>query len=253
MGEMSAEFKRVRAEMEEDEQVASLMRGLRGQNLNDSMFAADDVEMRLVQVDMDGGEELPLVYDPATISAYWGRRPKAVAQRIVQLLGVAGGFLGGVALDVILKRVKENEVKRAIQLREIVTSLGPAYIKLGQALSIRPDILSPAAMVELQKLCDKVPSFDNAAAMKLMEAELGVPPMSIFSELSDAPIAAASLGQVSLGWLERAGSVWNMAGLGWAGGAAEEGGGRDPEWTTSEFEKFYTAENLKCANVKMIL
>lgn len=57
----------------------------------------------------------------------------------------------------------QNEVARAIELREIVTSLGPAYIKLGQALSIRPDILSPAAMTELQKLCDKVyccfPSF----------------------------------------------------------------------------------------------
>lgn len=50
----------------------------------------------------------------------------------------------------------QNEVKRAIELREIVTSLGPAYIKLGQALSIRPDILSPSAMTELQKLCDKV-------------------------------------------------------------------------------------------------
>lgn len=50
----------------------------------------------------------------------------------------------------------QNEVTRAIELREIVTSLGPAYIKLGQALSIRPDILSPTAMTELQKLCDKV-------------------------------------------------------------------------------------------------
>lgn len=50
----------------------------------------------------------------------------------------------------------QNEVARAIELREIVTSLGPAYIKLGQALSIRPDILSPVAMTELQKLCDKV-------------------------------------------------------------------------------------------------
>lgn len=50
----------------------------------------------------------------------------------------------------------QNEVARAIELREIVTSLGPAYIKLGQALSIRPDILSPSAMTELQKLCDKV-------------------------------------------------------------------------------------------------
>ncbi|KAE9452946.1 hypothetical protein C3L33_15161, partial [Rhododendron williamsianum] len=52
--------------------------------------------------------------------------------------------------------VSTNEVSRAIELRDIVTSLGPAYIKLGQALSIRPDILSPAAMTELQKLCDKV-------------------------------------------------------------------------------------------------
>ncbi len=56
-----------------------------------------------------------------------------------------------------------------------MTSLGPAYIKLGQALSIRPDILSPAAMVELQKLCDKVPSFDHAVAMKVIEDELGAP------------------------------------------------------------------------------
>jgi hypothetical protein len=45
----------------------------------------------------------------------------------------------------------------------------------GQALAIRPDILSPAAMNELQKLCDKVPSFDNAVAMKVIEDELGAP------------------------------------------------------------------------------
>lgn len=64
-------------------------------------------------------------------------------------------------------KLKEHEVKRAIQLRDIVTSLGPAYIKLGQALSIRPDILSPAAMNELQKLCDKVPSFDSTVAMQV--------------------------------------------------------------------------------------
>jgi predicted unusual protein kinase regulating ubiquinone biosynthesis (AarF/ABC1/UbiB family) len=64
-------------------------------------------------------------------------------------------------------KLQENEVRRAIQIRNIVTSLGPAYIKLGQALSIRPDILSPAAMNELQKLCDKVPSFDSTVAMQV--------------------------------------------------------------------------------------
>lgn len=139
---------------------------------------------------------LPLDYDPDIIADYWGRRPVAVATRVVQLLGIAGGFLGGLALDFVQNRTQQNEVwllhrwfkahpqhpmqvsmsyccvhnlrphwlqvKRAIQLRNIMTSLGPAYIKLGQALSIRPDLLSPAAMNELQKLCDKVRSALNS-------------------------------------------------------------------------------------------
>ena len=88
------------------------------------------------------------------------------------------------------------QVKRAIDLRNIVTSLGPAYIKLGQALSIRPDLLSPAAMVELQKLCDKVPSFDNRTAMAVIREELGGPWQEFYAELTPDPIAAASLGQV---------------------------------------------------------
>ncbi|KAJ8429689.1 hypothetical protein Cgig2_004488 [Carnegiea gigantea] len=87
----------------------------------------------------------------------------------------------------------QNEIARAIELREIVTSLGPAYIKLGQALSIRPDILSPAAMTELQKLCDKVPSFPDDVAMALIEEELGKPWHEIYSELSPSPIAAGNL------------------------------------------------------------
>lgn len=56
-------------------------------------------------------------------------------------------------------------------------------------------------MVELQKLCDKVPSFDNDLAMEVVEAELGVPWQEAFAELSSAPIAAASLGQVYKGKL----------------------------------------------------
>nr|PNR35367.1 hypothetical protein PHYPA_023267 [Physcomitrium patens] len=110
-------------------------------------------------------------------------------------------------MDIVTKKVKENEVKRAIELREIVTSLGPAYIKLGQALSIRPDILSPAAMTELQKLCDKVPSFPNDIAMALIESELGNPWQEIYSELTESPIAAASLGQVYKGKLIETGET----------------------------------------------
>ncbi|KAL3694793.1 hypothetical protein R1sor_008444 [Riccia sorocarpa] len=210
VGEMAEEMKRVRAQMEEDEQLSSLMRGLRGQNLIDNQFANSDTKMRLVEVNGTGGDgedTLPQVYDPETIARYWGKRPAAVATRIAQLLGVAGGFLSGIAMDILTKKVKENEVKRAIELREIVTSLGPAYIKLGQALSIRPDVLSPSAMTELQKLCDKVPSFPNDLAMALIEEELGKPWTEIYSELSESPIAAASLGQVYKGRLRETGEI----------------------------------------------
>ena len=79
-------------------------------------------------------------------------------------------------------------MERAGELRDVITSLGPFFIKLGQALSIRPDILSPRAMVELQKLCDKVPSFDNKLAMATIEKELGKPVDEIFSELTENPM-----------------------------------------------------------------
>nr|CAD1820939.1 unnamed protein product [Ananas comosus var. bracteatus] len=200
-GKMSEEIKKVRKQMEEDEQLATLMRGLRGQNLTDGQFADENITLRLVEVPaVNNSETLPLVYDPDIIASYWRKRPRAVATRIVQLLSVAGGFLSHLIWDL-------NEVARAIELREIVTSLGPAYIKLGQALSIRPDILSPAAMIELQKLCDKVPSFPDDVAMALIEEELGQPWQKIYSELSPSPIAAASLGQVYKGRLRETGEL----------------------------------------------
>ncbi|KAI4338240.1 hypothetical protein L6164_016583 [Bauhinia variegata] len=108
-------------------------------------------------------------------------------------------------MDVINKKVKENEVARAIELQEIVTSLGPAYIKLGQALSIRPDVLSPVAMTELQKLCDKVPSFPDDIAMALIEEELGQPWQNISHLcplLLEAFQTTTSLGQVYKGRLK---------------------------------------------------
>ncbi|KAF5199464.1 Activity of bc1 complex kinase 3 protein [Thalictrum thalictroides] len=206
VGNVSQEIKRVRAQMEENEDLAILMRGLRGSNLSDVQFADNSIRLRLVEVD-ESSETLPVVYDPAVIAAYWGKRPRAVATRVIQLMSVAGGFLSRIASDVISKKVKENEVARAIELRDIVTSLGPAYIKLGQALSIRPDILSPAAMNELQKLCDKVPSFPDDVAMSLIEEELGQPWQNIYSELTSSPIAAASLGQVYKGRLKETGEL----------------------------------------------
>ena len=74
-------------------------------------------------------------------------------------------------------------------------------------MSIRPDVLSPRSMVELQKLCDKVPSFDSKIAFETIEQELGKPVSELFSEITPEPVAAASLGQVYQATLRNGGDV----------------------------------------------
>ncbi|PON73169.1 Protein kinase [Parasponia andersonii] len=86
--------------------------------------------------------------------------------------------------------------KRAIKFRETLIRLGPFYIKLGQALSTRPDILPTVYCKELAKLQDQIPPFSTQVAIKSIETQLGVPISDIFADISAEPIAAASLGQV---------------------------------------------------------
>lgn len=70
------------------------------------------------------------------------------------------------------------------------------YVKLGQILSIRPDVLPPDVMAELARLQDKIKPFSTAEARAIIEADLGAPIDEIFSEFTEQPIAAASLAQV---------------------------------------------------------
>jgi hypothetical protein len=73
---MSTNMKQMRSKMEEDEQLRVLMAGFRGQNLDESDFAREDVRMNLMEmsVDEDFDDQLPLYYDPEAISAYWDCR-----------------------------------------------------------------------------------------------------------------------------------------------------------------------------------
>ena len=199
VSETSEMMKTVRSQLSENEETRMVMDALRGKNLNDDDSAMEGLEMRLIgESDGDDGV-LPYDYDPVALKARFSKRPLDVASRIAQLTSVGGGWVARVALDALLKRNEADpdlEVKRAGELRDIITSLGPFFIKIGQALSIRPDILSPRSMVELQKLCDKVPSYDSEIAFATIERELGRPVMEIFSEITPEPVAAASLGQV---------------------------------------------------------
>uniref|UniRef100_J3MKK4 ABC1 atypical kinase-like domain-containing protein n=2 Tax=Oryza brachyantha TaxID=4533 RepID=J3MKK4_ORYBR len=86
--------------------------------------------------------------------------------------------------------------KRAEKFRETLIRLGPFYIKLGQALSTRPDILPNAYCQELSKLQDQIPPFPTRIAVRTIESQLGARISDLFADISPEPIAAASLGQV---------------------------------------------------------
>ena len=80
--------------------------------------------------------------------------------------------------------------------RQALEELGPAFVKLGQMLSTRPDVLPPDYITELAKLQDSVPPVPWDEIRQVIEAELGRPPEKIFGEIDPHPLAAASLGQV---------------------------------------------------------
>jgi predicted unusual protein kinase regulating ubiquinone biosynthesis (AarF/ABC1/UbiB family) len=86
--------------------------------------------------------------------------------------------------------------KQASWLRESLIDLGPTFIKIGQALGTRADLLPLAYVKELATLQDNVPAFSTADAFARIEAELGGPLHELYPEIDSEPIAAASLGQV---------------------------------------------------------
>lgn len=76
--------------------------------------------------------------------------------------------------------------------------LGPSYIKLGQVLSVRPDVVGIAVAEDLGRLRDKLPPFDWEQAHAILTVELGAPPERLFSQIATEPVAAASVAQVHL-------------------------------------------------------
>jgi len=85
---------------------------------------------------------------------------------------------------------------RQTRLRLAIEELGPTFIKLGQMLSTRPDLIPSAYIDEFQKLQHSVSTFSSRAAIQTIESELGQPLRSVFSDFEDQPLAAASIAQV---------------------------------------------------------
>lgn len=92
--------------------------------------------------------------------------------------------------------LEEGQLSPARRLRLALEELGPTFIKLGQVLSTRADLLPPAYIAELEKLQDQVPPFPFAQVRQCLQAELGYPLEALFGQFEERPLAAASLGQV---------------------------------------------------------
>jgi ubiquinone biosynthesis protein len=95
-------------------------------------------------------------------------------------------------------RVEEDgqPSQRGQHLREMLDELGPTFVKFGQLLSTRPDVLPPDIISELRGLQDDVRPFPFADVEKVVEEELGLSVDQLFVEFEDKPVAAASIGQV---------------------------------------------------------
>lgn len=95
----------------------------------------------------------------------------------------------------LCKRRLKN-LRHGQRLALALEALGPTFIKLGQALSVRPDLVSEAVADDLSGLRDKLPAFPAATARIIIESELGKSIAELFADFNDEPVAAASIAQV---------------------------------------------------------
>lgn len=144
---------------------------------------------------------LPKSYDWDGLNNYWSSRPVSTVKRFGKIIYELGPIAVGYVKDFKLQTPADKEAAEALQtmyserLREALTNLGPAFVKAGQQLSIRPDLVPPIVLKELQKLCDSVRPVPDEVALNLIRKELGQDDLDVLFEDVHL-VAAASLGQV---------------------------------------------------------
>jgi ubiquinone biosynthesis protein len=120
-------------------------------------------------------------------------RLRTLSRLFVWILGALRMLLGNF-VDILLRR--DTIDRRAVRLRLVLQGMGPTFIKLGQQLSIRADILPFRYCNELTKMLDKVPPFPVAVAIERIEKVAGRPIQEIFRVFDPVPIGSASIGCV---------------------------------------------------------
>ncbi|MCX7632221.1 MAG: AarF/UbiB family protein [Turneriella sp.] len=118
-----------------------------------------------------------------------GLRPRSLTRRIIAFI-----------VRLILRR-PAGIIRFPVRLRQTIERLGPTYVKLGQILSLREDILPRRITYELRNLQTKVPPISFEEAKRVIEGEFNVPLRHIFKEFSPKPIGSASLAQAHIAYL----------------------------------------------------
>ena len=134
-------------------------------------------------------------YDPARDLRWLLLRPWLLVSRLL----VVAWQLSSLGLVLVVQgNSSDAEVQKQLGRRILhtLTALGPCFIKVGQALSTRPDLVRRDWLDQLTQLQDNLPPFPHAIALATIERELGAPADQLFEQFPDFPVAAASLGQV---------------------------------------------------------
>ena len=151
-------------------------------------------------------------YDAQLAREYYSNHPFLVLRRGLQLFRIANKFILRWLLNQLVgerfsnlseeddETMKKVQEERAEELLTIIQKLGPTAIKIGQALSVRPDLISEVYTEKLSELQDNVPPFDSERAKDLLLDELGWERFQMLKNVDlDHPVASASIGQVYRG------------------------------------------------------
>ncbi len=106
---------------------------------------------------------------------------------LLHLVGITAEIAAG---------TEEHTAPWARRLRQALVQLGPTFVKLGQVLSVRPDILPQDVLIEFQTLQDRVPALEYSDVVRVLEEELGLPMTTVFDSFDETPLGSASIAQV---------------------------------------------------------
>lgn len=148
------------------------------------------------------------VYDPAIADRTV--RPNEILrdERFWQVARTLTAFVAGSITDKYgygeARDLSQTQLRqrKASRIRQALIELGPTFVKLGQFLSVRRDILPPEMADELAQLQDNVPPFEISRVKEIIERDLGRNPEALFDRFEETPVASASIGQVHRAWLK---------------------------------------------------